>query len=112
MKRAIAPLFLLAVGLAATPVLGQEKTEVITAKSAEVYSRVVIVAVEAASKALELRCDRSIPDCSALQPGSYVMVRLPKNRGIYECANVEVYPMPADPENLGQKLGAYCLIEK
>lgn len=112
MKKAIAALFLLTVVLAVPPVLGQEKTEVISAKSAEVYSRVVIVAVEAANKRLELQCDRSISDCGALQPGSYVMVRLPKNWGTYECANVEVYPMPANPENLGQKLGEYCLIEK
>ncbi len=112
MKKAIAALFLIAVVLAATPVLGQEKTEVVTVKGAEVYSRVVIVAVEGANKRVELRCDRSIPDCSALQPGSYVMVRLPKNWGTYECANVEVYPTPANKEDLGKKLGEYCLIEK
>jgi len=40
------------------------------------------------------------------------MVRLPKNWGTYVCANVEVYPTPVNPENLGQKLGEYCLIEK
>ncbi len=112
MKKAIAVLFLLAVVLAATPVLGQEKTEVITVKSVEVYSRVVIVAVEGANKRVELQCDRSIPDCNALQPGSYIMVRLPENSGPYVYPNVEVYPMPANPEHLGQKLGAYCLIEK
>lgn len=112
MKKAIAALFLLAVVLAATPVLGQGIYEVIVAKSAEVYSRVVIVTVELANKRLELQCDRSIPDCSALQPGSYVMVRLPKNRGTYECANARVYAAQATPENLGEILGEYCLIEK
>lgn len=40
------------------------------------------------------------------------MARLPKNWGTYVCENVEVYPTPANPENLGQKLGGYCLIQK
>ncbi len=113
MKKAIAALFLLiAVVLAATPVLGHEKTEVITVKSGEVNNRVVIVTVQGAGTRFELQCNDGLPACNTLKPGTYVMVRLPKNWGMYQCANVEVYPMPADPENLGQKLGAYCLIEK
>jgi hypothetical protein len=112
MKKVIILCFLLGIVLAATPVLGQEKYEVITVKSSEVQSRVVIVTVQGANTRFELQCNTNISGCSALQPGSYVMVRLPKNWGTYVCANVEVYPTPVNPENLGQKLGEYCLIEK
>jgi len=111
-KDTIIVYFLLAVVLAATQVLAQQKYEVITVKGAEVQSRVVIVTIQATSAQFELQCNTNVSDCSALQPGSYVMVRLPKNWGSYVCANVEVYPTPANPENLGQKLGDYCLIEK
>ena len=40
------------------------------------------------------------------------MVRLPKNWGTYDCANVDVYHEPVNHEDLGQKLGEYCLLEK
>ena len=112
MKKAIVALFLLAVVLAATPVLGQPKYEPITVKSAEVTNGVVIVTVQGGGTQYELQCNTNISGCSALQPGSYVMVRLPKNWGTYVCANVDVYPTPVNRANLGQKLGAYCLIEK
>jgi len=112
MKKAIAALFLLAVVFAATSVLGQEKTEVITVKSAEVNNRVVIVTVQGAGTRFELQCNEGLPACSTLQPGTYVMVRLPRNWAMYQCANVQVYRAQAVPENLGEKLGEYCLIEK
>ena len=112
MKKAIAALFLLAVVLGATPVFGREKTEIIAVKSAEVNNRVVIVTVRGAGTRFELQCNEGLPACNTLQPGSYVMVRLPKNWGMYQCANVQVYSAQAPPENLGQKLGEYCLIEK
>ncbi len=108
MKKALAVLFL----LAATRVLGQEKTEVITVKSAEVNNRVVIVTIQGTGTRFELQCNEGLPACNTLKPGAYVMVRLPKNWGMYQCANVQVYPAQSTPENLGEKLGEYCLIEK
>ena len=39
------------------------------------------------------------------------MVRLPKNWGMYDCVNVDLYPSSADPAT-SQKIGEYCLIEK
>ena len=112
MKKAIAALFLLAVVLAATPVLGQQEYEVITVQSVEVDIRYVIATVQAANDRFELQCDADVRDCNALQPGSYVMVRLPESSGPYVYPNVEVYPMPPNPENLGKKVGVYCLIKK
>ncbi len=40
------------------------------------------------------------------------MVELPKNFGMYECQDVEVYPESAVTEDKDQKLGEYCLVEK
>ena len=51
-------------------------------------------------------------DCKLLEAGTYVMVRLPKNWGVYDCANVDIYTTPADPAATGEKLGEYCLVEK
>jgi hypothetical protein len=39
------------------------------------------------------------------------MVRLSKNWGMYDCANVDLYPTTADPAT-SEKLGEYCLIRK
>ena len=112
MKKAIAALFVLAVVLAVTPVWPQDKTEVITVKGAEVTNRVVIVTVQGAGTRFELQCNEGLSGCNTLKPGVYVMLRLPKNWGMYQCANVQVYPAQATPDNLGEKLGEYCLIEK
>jgi len=114
MKTLIAALFLSAVGLAVTPVLGQQEYEVITVQNVEVHVRYVIATVQAAHDRFELQCEADVRDCNALQPGSYVMVRLPENSGPYVYPNVEVYRTPVNPEtaNLGKKLGVYCLIEK
>ena len=86
--------------------------EVIIVKGLEVNSGVVMLAVQQGSTSFQLQCNANVPGCNTLQPGSYVMVRLPKNWGTYVCVNVEVYPTPIHPENLGDKLGAYCLIQK
>jgi hypothetical protein len=36
------------------------------------------------------------------------MVTLPKNWGMYDCQNVDLYPTSADPAT-DQKIGEYCL---
>jgi hypothetical protein len=112
MKKAIVGVFLFGIALTAMQVLAQEKYEPITVKDAEVTNGVVIVAVQAANTRFELQCNTNTSGCSALQPGSYVMVRLPKNWGTYVCSNVRVYSAQTTPENLVEKLGEYCLIEK
>jgi len=37
-------------------------------------------------------------------------VRLPKNRGMYDCANAEVYRKSAGSDP-GERLGQYCLVQ-
>ncbi len=89
----------------------------VTIKSSEVTSGVVIVnAVQAATTeqakvSFELHCNKGMPACKAPEAGTYLMVRLPKNWGMYDCANVDLYAASANPAS-DQKIGEYCLIEK
>jgi hypothetical protein len=39
------------------------------------------------------------------------MVRLPKNHGVYDCDNVDLYTQSTDPET-GNKVGEYCISGK
>jgi hypothetical protein len=112
MKKAIFIFLIVPMVLATTDALAQRNYEVITVKDLAVNSGVVMLTVQQGSTSFQLQCNANVPGCYTLQPGSYVMVRLPKNWGTYVCANVEVYSTPIHPENLGEKLGAYCLIQK
>lgn len=39
------------------------------------------------------------------------MVQLPKNRGMYDCQNVEMYRGDPEKPEAAEKVGAYCLVE-
>ena len=80
---------------------GQEQAESqkITVKGKEVNNGVVILAVQEGKNSFDLRCNKDISGCTVLEPGEYMMVRLPKNRGLYDCANAEVYRKPANPKS-------------
>jgi hypothetical protein len=106
MKRGLILLLL----LAAAALLAQEKSQ-ITVKETTVSTGVVIVTANAAGKPVELQCNQSMSACTVLKPGDYWMVRLPKNHGMYDCANVDLFPKSADPET-SEKIGEYCLIQK
>jgi len=94
----------------------QEKTT-ITVKNSEVANGVVIISATQlappgqAKASLELHCNKGASACKAPEPGTYVMVRLPKNWGMYDCANVDIYASTANPAT-DQKIGEYCLAEK
>lgn len=97
--------------------MAQDKSTV-TVKGSEVNNGVVILTVqqaatpEQAAESFALHCNKGFANCSVLAAGTYLMVRLPKNWGMYaECANVDLYPSTADPAS-SQKLGQYCLIRK
>jgi hypothetical protein len=89
----------------------------VTIKSSEVASGVVILNVgqpntpDTAKASFELHCNKGASACKAPEPGTYLMVRLPKNWGMYDCSNVDLYPASADPAT-SQKIGEYCLIQK
>ena len=97
--------------LAAQPAFAQEKTPV-KVKSSEVVTGVVIVHVQKDGKALELQCNEGAGNCKALPSGTYLMVELPKNYGMYDCQNVEIYRGDQDKPEAAQIAGAYCLVEK
>ena len=96
---------------------GQEgQTATFTVRSTEVVTGVVIVSGQMTTTvgkrtSVKLQCNKGISMCNAPQPGTYVMIRLPKNRGTYECANVDLYLEGADPET-SEKIGEFCLIQK
>ena len=93
---------------------GEEaQTGTFTVRSTEVVTGVVIISGQMATAAgkrssAELQCNKGQSQCAAPPAGTYVMVQLPKNRGTYDCANVELYPKDADPAT-SEKIGAYCL---
>ena len=96
---------------------GQEdQTATFTVRSTEVVTGVVIISgqmtvTEGRRTSAELQCNKGFLMCKVPQPGTYVMVRLPKNHGPYDCANVDLYPEGANPES-SEKIGEYCLIQK
>lgn len=88
----------------------------ITVKGSQLTSGVVILDIVRSDKIYTLQCNQGAPDCSVLSNGKYQMLELPKNFGMYDCSDVEIYPdATASPDNApdrNKKLGEYCLIEK
>ncbi len=114
MKRAISLFALLTAAfimLAADQAFAQERTAV-KVKSSEVVTGVVIVHVQKGGNSLELQCNEGAGSCKALSSGSYIMVELPQNYGMYDCKNVEMYRGDLDKPDADEKVGAYCLMEK
>ena len=113
MKRIVFLLAVLTVAFAipaTQPAFAQEKTPV-KVKSSEVVTGVVIVHVQKDGKSLELQCNEGVPTCKALPGGNYLLVELPKNYGMYDCKNVEIYQGNQDKPEAGEMAGAYCLVE-
>ena len=103
-------IILLVVVVTAVVVLAQEKLSLVV-KDSSTYTGVVIVNAEVAGKSVELQCNQSASGCALLKSGKYTMVVLPKNWGMYDCKNVDVYQETANTDT-DQKLGEYCLIQK
>lgn len=90
-----------------------QESSTIAVKKAELNTGVVIVDISKAGRVYELQCNAGVPGCVALKPGKYQMLELPKNRGMYDCKDVEVYPeTTTNPEpNGSDKIGEYCMVE-
>lgn len=112
MKKAI----ILLVLLVATTVMAQDKSTV-TVKSSEVNNDLIILTVQQidpvqqGEKPLVLQCSKTQSGCAIPPSGNYWMVRLPKNWGMYDGANVDLYPASGDLQT-SHKIGEYCLIDK
>jgi hypothetical protein len=94
-----------------------QETSFIAVKGSDLNNGVVILDILKASKAYQLQCNQGAAGCTNLRNGNYLMVELPKNFGMYECRDVEVYPQSAAtpdtvPPDKDKKLGEYCLVEK
>jgi hypothetical protein len=97
--------------ISAASLFAQDKS-LITVKDSALNNGVVIVNIHESGKSFELQCNESAPNCAAPQPGTYWMVRLPKNHGLYDCANVDLYPQSGKPESQDKIVGEYCINEK
>ena len=112
MKKAI----ILLVLLVAVQLVAQDKST-ITVKKSDITNGVVIVTITLgasqgqAKASVQLNCNKDAEACKAPEAGTYLMIRLPKNWGMYDCQNVDLYPSGADPAT-AEKIGEYCLIEK
>jgi hypothetical protein len=110
------PAVILLVLAACIQVVAQDRST-ITIKKSEVNKETVVVtafpqgAGNQAKDSFELNCNKDASSCKAPEPGTYLMVRLPKNWGMYDCTNVDLYANTADPDK-DQKIGEYCLVEK
>jgi len=109
-------LTLFAMGLIAFILLGSQRAVsqervAVKVKGSEVVTGVVIVHVQKDGKSLDLQCNEGSTSCKPLTSGSYMMVELPKNYGMYDCKNVEIYQGSQDKPEAAQKLGAYCIVE-
>jgi hypothetical protein len=93
--------------IAAAQLLSQEQSTV-SVTSAEINNGVVIITIQEGTARTELHCNVGMPNCKKLTPGKYMIVRLPKGHGMYECDNVEVYP--GDPQTQ-ERLGQYCSVK-
>jgi len=89
----------------------QRELRTITIRSSRVNSDVVILAAQEGRTSFELQCNKNVFGCTVLEPGNYLMARLPKDHGIYDCANVDIYRTTTEP-NPGDKIGQYCLVEE
>lgn len=106
MRKAIVLFLMLAAGILAA----QQKSTIVV-KDSGTYTGVVVVTATSAGKTIELQCNQTSSSCTLLKSGTYVMVTLPKNHGMYDCQNVDIYADSTEPES-GQKIGQYCLTQK
>lgn len=96
----------------AVVLVAQDKSSTITVKEATVATGVVIVTADMNGKSVDLQCTQSMPLCTQLKNGKYAVVLLPKNRGMYDCQNVDVYPANSPNLEAAEKIGEFCLIQK
>lgn len=89
--------------------LAQEKSY-IAVEGSKLNNGVVMVDIMKAGKPFTLQCNQGAAGCAVLNDGNYQMLELPKNFGMYECKDVEVYP--EGNVSSEKKIGEYCLTEK
>ena len=97
--------------LISVQLFAQEKS-LVTVKDTVTTSGVIVVTIQENGKSVDIQCTQSFPNCTAPAAGEYWMVRLPKNHGLYDCANVDLYPKSTQASSTDQVVGEYCLNTK
>ena len=87
----------------------EEATSAITVKGSQKSSGVITIQISKDSKNFELNCNQTMPSCVDLKKGTYRMLELPKNHGMYDCKDVRVFAESAASTDDDAKLGEYCL---
>ena len=108
------PAIILLVLAACIQVVAQDRSTITVKKSEASKETVIVTAIQQgdpAKASFQLNCNKDASSCKAPEPGTYIMIRLPKNWGMYDCSNVDLYAATADPDK-DQKIGEYCLVEK
>jgi len=113
MKKSILLFVLLALFLVfGTVAAGAQDKSYITVKRNDLNNGVVILDIVRDGKVYRLTCNQGMQHCSSLKNGRYRMVELPKNFGMYDCTNVEIYSEFAANPQKDKKFGEFCLEEK
>ena len=110
MRRALVGVMLTVLIVLAAVITAAQTMSRIVVTGSEVNNGVVIVRIQLNGRTHELQCNQGMLSCASLKRGSYTMVELPKNFGVYDCRDVEVYQESPQPAK-NAKLGEYCLIE-
>jgi spore coat protein U-like protein len=93
----------------AVQLLAQTSSQITVTRS-NTLKDVTVVSVQEGNAQIKLQCNNDMPFCLPLSAGEYVMVRLPKNRGFYDCVDVRVYRTSTDVDS-GKNIGEYCIVE-
>ena len=113
MKRtlfAVAILAVISLALAGSTAFAQQGSQ-IKVKGSDVVTGVVVVDILKDGKPYDLQCNQGAGNCKSLKNGTYWMVELPPNYGLYDCRNVEVYRINGEVPS-SERIGEYCLIAR
>jgi hypothetical protein len=92
--------------------LRAQQKSVVDVKASRFSNGVVLVEILKGAKGFDLQCNQGAPACEPLKAGKYQLLELPKNTGMYECQDVQVFSESDDASDPDKKLGEYCLTDK
>lgn len=86
------------------------KSSKVTVKSIEDNKDVVVLTVQEGKATFDLQCNKTMPSCANPGKGDFLMVRLPKNHGAYDCDNADLFKAGANPET-DDRIGQFCIVK-
>ena len=89
---------------------GEDKEIVI--KNSAVKRDVVLLDGRVQNRDVQLECFSSVPHCTILKQGNYLLVYAPRGEGPYmDCVNVYLYDKNAASQR-SHRVGTYCLLDE